>query len=122
MSDITINPANGQIGFKANVTTGQIVGYQITVIAPDGNTELEHYLSGSQKNNPYTIKLPKPVASYLNCYVSGTFTIIDPIGSGNPFSINFSIQQNGADLNPVSKIIGTTANGKIIRTAIFHLK
>jgi len=121
MSDITINPANGKLSVNIQVTTPQVVGYQTTVYAADGSTELEHYLSDSQSNNPYTVTLPNPPTSYQGCYISTTFSIIDPAGAGNNYNIDYSIQQQGASLNPVQHISGTSGAGKLNRIAIFHI-
>ena len=120
MADINFIPGKGSIGFQVEVTTPQVVGYQITVIDPDGNTELEHYV-GSQATNPYQVTLPKPAGSYDGCYISGTFVIIDPEGAGNNYNLNFSIRQGGYDLKPVQNIKGKTVDGKLPKTAIFHL-
>jgi hypothetical protein len=122
MSDIAINPANGNLTAKIVVTTAQVVGFEIVIYDSDGNTELAHYLSDSQANNPYLCQLPQPAGYYQNKYVSAIFSIIDPIGAGNNYNINFSIQQLNADLQPVQNLNGTTVTGKLNRYAIFHIQ
>jgi hypothetical protein len=122
MSDITINPANGNISVNLSVTTPQVVGYEVTVYDTDGNTPLEHYLSDSQTNNPFRPALAQPAGAYTGRYVGVVLSIIDPVGAGNNYSIDFSLRQQGADLNPVQHITGVTATGKLNRFAIFHLQ
>jgi hypothetical protein len=122
MSDITINPANGAINVNLSVTTPQVVGYEVTVLDTDGNTPLEHFLSDSQTNNPFKPALAQPASAYIGRFVSVVLSIIDPVGPGNNYSIDFSLQQQGADLTPVQHITGVTATGKLNRFAIFHLQ
>lgn len=93
MSNVTVNPANGSISVNVAVNSLQVVGISITVYASNGMTPIEHYLSDSQTNNPFNIVLKNPPGSYSGCYVAGTFSIIDPVGAGNLYSIIFSIQQ-----------------------------
>jgi hypothetical protein len=122
MSDIIIDPTKGSLTVKIAVTTPQVVGYQITVFDSDGNTELEHYLSDSQTNNPFSQVLPKSASSYVGCFVSVILSIIDPAGAGNNYNIDYSIRQQNQDLDPVQHITGTSVAGKLNRIANFHFK
>jgi hypothetical protein len=121
MSDIFIDPAKGPISIKVEVNTLQVLSFEMMVLAPNGNDELEHYLGNSQTSNPFLISL-NPPASYKDCYFATNFVIIDPLGAGNNYLVHYSVVQNGIDLIPVINISGVTTNGKILRTGLFHVK
>ena len=121
MSNIFIDPANGRIALKIKVDSLQVVGFNILVLAPDGNTELETHSGNSQDANPFIIPLKDPVM-YKDCYLTGTFVITDPDGAGNIYNVIFSVVQNEADLAPVITLSGITTNKDVLRTGVFHVK
>ncbi|HTB99479.1 MAG TPA: hypothetical protein VK705_02235 [Ferruginibacter sp.] len=121
MSNITVNPANGPITVTVTVTSLQVVGIGISVIMPDGNTETESYITDSKANNPYNKVLTLAPGSCSGYYVVGSYTIIDPIGAGNPYTIVMSLQQLGVALLPNITLTGTSAAGKVNRTGTFKI-
>ena len=121
MSNVTVNPANGPITVTVTVTSLQVVGIGISVIMPDGNTETETYVTDSQANNPYNKVLTLAPGGCSGYYVVGSYTIIDPTGAGNPYTIVMSFQQQGVALLPNITLIGTSAAGKVNRTGTFKI-
>jgi hypothetical protein len=122
MSDVFIDPTKGPISIKIEVNSMQAVGYELIVYGADGSTDLqEHHPGNIGANQSIPIKLKKPASAYTSCYFTTTFVIVDPVGAGNHYSIDYFVIQDGDVLNPVIRIEGKTTAGKVVRFATFHL-
>jgi hypothetical protein len=122
MADVIINPSEEPLSIKVEVMSMQIVSYSIVILGSDGTAHLSEFYGDSQTENPKIFPLSGPSADYLNCYVCGSFSLIDPVGAGNPFDIEMSILQSQQVLVPVIAIKGTTSTGKITRYGYVKLR
>ena len=122
MADVVINPSQELLSIKVEVMSMQIVSYSIVILGSDGTTHVSELYGDSQSQNPQIFPLPGTSADYLNCYVCGTFSLIDPVGAGNPFDIEMSVLQSQHMLAPVIAIKGTTSTGKITRYGYVKLR
>jgi len=122
MKDIIINPNGGKISVSIKLKSMVVSGYEIIIYKPDQTTIIEKIEGNSDTSDPFIYELLYSPSFYKDCYATCAFAISDPQGGGNDYEIEFSLNQDAIQLNPVINITGKTTIGKVVDDEIYCLK
>ena len=121
MTEIFIESGKQDITVQVTSQSLHAVGFEIEVIAEDGNTVTERFTGDTKTKNPFTRKLSKQPSAYAKCFIGGTFTATSPDGTDSDYSILFEITQQQTAAEPAIELTGTTVNGEDSCTGTFHI-
>lgn len=121
MTEISIDNNNHDITVQVTSQSLHAVGFEITVIAEDGDTITERFTGDTKEKNPFMHKLEKAASQYEGCYIGGTFTVNSPDGTDYDYSILYELTQKQITLEPAIELSGSTTQGENSCTGTFHI-